>query len=191
MDPEISLRRQFEALWAEHYLAVLAYAARRIGQADAGDIAADTFLVAWRRFEHAPDPGRVWLLAIARRVLANQVRGRKRQNALKAKIATSSVDQGVQPDPGSASEAEIAVGEAFNLLSAPDREVLALIAWDELRPREAAEVLGISAARFSVRLHRAKARMRKKVEAAGHSQVVEAAGDWPTPAPEAGPGERG
>ncbi len=191
MDPEISLRRQFEALWAEHYLAVFAYAARRIGQADAGDIAADTFLVAWRRFEDAPDPGRVWLLAIARRVLANQVRGRKRQNALKAKIATSSVDQGVEPDPGPASEAETAVGEAFNSLSAPDREVLALIAWDELRPREAAAVLGISAARFSVRLHRAKARMRKKVEAAGHSQVVAAASDWPTPVPETGPGERG
>ena len=43
----------------------------------------------------------------------------------------------------------------FRLLSAADQEVLSLVAWEDLTPAEAAKVLGIPAARFSVRLHRA------------------------------------
>lgn len=41
-----------------------------------------------------------------------------------------------------------------------DREVLALIAWDDLSPDEAAEVLGCSRAAFAVKLHRARSRLR-------------------------------
>jgi DNA-directed RNA polymerase specialized sigma24 family protein len=61
--------------------------------------------------------------------------------------------------------------EAFNALSAGDREVLSLVTWQELKPREAATVLGISPALFSVRLHRARARLRKELERAGHNPV--------------------
>ena len=49
---------------------------------------------------------------------------------------------------------------AFNALEERDREALALIAWDGLAPREAAMVAGCSAATFSVRLHRARKRLR-------------------------------
>jgi RNA polymerase sigma factor (sigma-70 family) len=185
------LRRQFETLWNENYRAVFAYAARRIGDAEAGDITAETFLVAWRRFSEAPDPGRVWLLAIARRLLANHVRSHKRREALRAKLASSAEPIEAVAEPVNQSEAAFGVAQAFDELSAGDREVVALVAWDELKPGEAARVLGISAARFSVRLHRARCRLRKKVEAAGHSQVADASTDWPTPVPEPGSGDGG
>ena len=44
----------------------------------AEDAVAETFAVAWRRVDHLPEPDVAlpWLLAIARRVLANQHRGR-------------------------------------------------------------------------------------------------------------------
>lgn len=39
---------RFKAMYDEHYPAVLRYAARRVGTEAARDIAAETFLTAWR-----------------------------------------------------------------------------------------------------------------------------------------------
>ena len=47
--------RAFRALYAAHFDAVLGFALRRVDRPeDAGDVTADTFLVAWRRLAHAP-----------------------------------------------------------------------------------------------------------------------------------------
>ena len=54
-----------------------------------------------------------------------------------------------------------AVWEAWNRLRPADREVLALIAWEELSVAEAARVLGYSAPQFSVRLFRARRRLER------------------------------
>jgi RNA polymerase sigma factor (sigma-70 family) len=48
---------------------------------------------------------------------------------------------------------------AISELSNDDRELLLLVAWDELRPSEAAVVLGISSEAARSRLHRARRRM--------------------------------
>jgi RNA polymerase sigma-70 factor (ECF subfamily) len=44
-----------------------------------------------------------------------------------------------------------------------DRELLTLIAWEELTPREAAKALGISSAAARTRLHRARRRLRARL----------------------------
>ena len=158
---------RIEALWRTHYRDVLAYAWRRVGdEAGAADVAAETFLIAWRRLDSTPDPSRAWLLAIARRVVANELRSGRRREALYAKVVAAS------ERPGSEAGGDrVELVEAFNALSAGDREVLSLVTWQELKPREAATVLGISPALFSVRLHRARARLRKELERAGHNPV--------------------
>jgi hypothetical protein len=66
-------------------------------------------------------------------------------------------------DIGVNSAARSDVTAAFNRLNANDREILALAAWEDLTPSEAARVLGMPTARFSVRLHRAKQRLRKQL----------------------------
>jgi RNA polymerase sigma-70 factor (ECF subfamily) len=53
-------------------------------------------------------------------------------------------------------------------LSEPEREVLRLIAWDGLSTGDAARVYGCSAGAFRVRLHRARRKLAKQLEAAGH-----------------------
>jgi DNA-directed RNA polymerase specialized sigma24 family protein len=61
-------------LYREHYDSVLSYAARRIDPDTARDIAAETFLVAWRRSTAVPQDPRLvrpWLYGVARRVLWN------------------------------------------------------------------------------------------------------------------------
>lgn len=50
---------------------------------------------------------------------------------------------------------------AFARLSDRHREVLALVAWEGLEPREVAVVLGVPAAVASARIHRARTRLRR------------------------------
>jgi RNA polymerase sigma factor (sigma-70 family) len=157
-------RLRFVQLWEDHYTDVLAFVARRTSDRDgAADIVAETFLAAWRRRGQLPDDVRPWLFGVARKVIANARRGDRRRAALLAKLSHEPrVSYALQPgEAGAAGRAEVA--EAFNRLSDADREILALVVWEELTPREAADVLGTTAPRFSVRLHRAKHRLRQQL----------------------------
>jgi RNA polymerase sigma factor (sigma-70 family) len=159
---------RFYELWRHHHGEVLAYALRRLGNEHAAEeVVADTFLVAWRRRDSVPNPTRPWLLGVARKQLANRRRGDQRRAALIAKVAASA-------EPvigGPPSDLSAVLAAAFNSLSVSDREVLALVAWDELKPREAAAVLNMTPALFSVRLHRARRRLRKRLAAARHATI--------------------
>lgn len=166
-------RDRFEALWHAHYADVLAFTLRRIGdEATAGDLTAETFTVAWRRFDSAPDPSLAWLLAIAHKLLANHRRGEARRDALVARVRSERVIE----QPRHEEEPDALLARAFNALSYRDREALSLVTWQELTTSEAAEVLGISPARFSVRLHRAKGRLRRSLEREGHPAMSSGSG---------------
>ena len=54
--------------------------------------------------------------------------------------------------------------DAWGQLNGGDREVLALVAWEELSVADGARALGCSAPVFSVRLHRARRRLRRLLE---------------------------
>jgi RNA polymerase sigma-70 factor (ECF subfamily) len=146
---------RFDALFTEHQRHVLAYAMRRTRTlADAEDAAAETFVVAWRKIDAAPEGPLPWLYAIARRVLANQRRGNGRRARLSALL-------GVEDVPTPLRVGEDRDGPAFAALaslSPADQEILRLVAWEELRNPQVAEVLGITPNAVAIRLHRARAR---------------------------------
>jgi RNA polymerase sigma-70 factor (ECF subfamily) len=146
--------------------AVLGYALRRSdSREDALDVVAETFAVAWRRRTEMPvDDGEVrpWLFGIARRCLANAARSTHRAGRLGARLADSLADVAV-PDPATLHEHRAAsrqVLDALDQLSPDDRELVTLIAWEDLSPAQAAAVLGLSAGTARVRLHRARTRLR-------------------------------
>lgn len=166
-------RARLEALYGEHAAAVHAYARRRIDPASAEDVVAETFLVAWRRLDRVPahDP-LPWLFATARHVLANHRRGDARRAALTARIgneraaaAHGLLDERVSDD-----------GErllrALATLRPADREVLLLVAWEDLPPARAAAALECSRTAFHVRLHRARRRLQAALE---HGREAETA----------------
>jgi RNA polymerase sigma-70 factor (ECF subfamily) len=64
---------------------------------------------------------------------------------------------------------------ALAQLSESDREVLMLIAWEELSPTQAAAALGVKAATVRVRLHRARRRLARALvrEGGGQSEASE------------------
>lgn len=176
--------RRFEAVFRDTYPRVLAFAMRRSGNRDAAEeVAAETFLIAWRRLEAVPEEPLPWLLGTARNVLANQWRAGRRREAAGPQVALESVDL---PDLGAPIPEQVgdrqAFARAFSALRLRDREVLALSAWEGLSPREAGEVMECSPATFSLRLHRARRRLLKELAASGHS-LIEVASEPPTNEP--------
>ena len=167
MDHEEVFRRLFD----EHNRQVLAYALRRCEQrADADDVVAGTFAVAWRRFADAPDEELrlAWLCAIAARVLANQRRSLRRLAALQTRlraVPAAAQEEGELQD----------VVAALKQVRRDDEEVLRLAAWEGLTNAELAVALGCSENAATIRLHRARKRLAeqlaKEEPAAGHSVV--------------------
>ncbi|MFJ8580357.1 RNA polymerase sigma factor [Micromonospora sp. NPDC093277] len=159
-------RSRFETLYAAHYESIASYSARRCDTAeDAADVVAETFLIAWRRLDRVPTDrsALIWLYATARRVLANQRRGQKRRQGLLTRlraVASGSAQHAPHPDRDDPDRPAAIIG-AFGRLSAADRELLRLVAWEGLTPSEAAVVLGRSAGGVRVQLHRARARFAR------------------------------
>jgi RNA polymerase sigma-70 factor (ECF subfamily) len=164
-------RERFERCFREHYADVLAFALRRLADRGAAEeVAADTFAVAWRRRAQLPVEARPWLFGIARRVLANQRRSTRRRWNLEQRLASETgAAIPAKDDPGEALERRSSFAAAFRQLGEGEREVLSLIAWEGLAPRQAASVLGCSHAAFRVRFHRARRKLEKQIAAAGHS----------------------
>src|SRR3954453_23562581 len=79
-------RERFERIYRENFRAVLRFAALRIDPERAKDVAAETFLVAWRRLDDVPAEPRAWLLGVARKVIAGQFRSQTRRNALATRL---------------------------------------------------------------------------------------------------------
>jgi RNA polymerase sigma-70 factor (ECF subfamily) len=158
--------QRFEALFRHNSRAVLAYALRRTDDAaDAADVVAETFLVAWRRIDDVPaDPdGRMWLFGVARRSLGNHRRSLGRRSALGERLRAQLQDV-VLPDPtGDIDDAHM-VAAAMATLSEDDAEILRLTNWEAIAPAEIAIVLGLPAATVRTRLHRARARLREQLQ---------------------------
>jgi DNA-directed RNA polymerase specialized sigma24 family protein len=154
-------REAFERMFETHYWAVRAFVLRRVGHSSAEDVVADTFLVAWRRFADLDGDPLPWLLGIARRVLANQLRAERRHGALAARMRTAIVSESGVWEPPVGMNGELAA--ALASLSARERDALLLVAWEGLDPSGAAQVMGCTATAFRVRLHRARRRIAQQL----------------------------
>lgn len=157
-----SSAERFTECWHTEGPRVRAYALRHIGSDDAHDVVAETFTIAWRRWDEVPDPAIGWLLTTARGVVSNRRRTQRRQRALEDRIAH--LDQVAAQDT---SEAVVTRHEAVRRLAAlteEHREALLLTSWDGLSSEEAAGVLGIRPATFRRRLSRARGNLAKGLD---------------------------
>ncbi|MEQ1699635.1 MAG: sigma-70 family RNA polymerase sigma factor [Ilumatobacteraceae bacterium] len=166
-------RARFDAAFAAVYEPLQAYARRRADHATADDVVAEALLVLWRRLDEVPtDLVLPWCYGVARRCLANQRRADHRRNALVDRLTAE------RSQPTEA-EADPALEAALAALSADDREIVRLWAWEQLQPREIGTVLDISANAAAIRVHRAKQRLAeamadatgKNSDRAGHTVV--------------------
>ena len=154
-------------LFDEAFTPIVAYAWRRAPTPiDADDVVAEVFTVAWRRLDEVPlERPLPWLYGVARRVLANQYRSADRRNRLARRLA-------MQPhNRGESAEDQDDVLDAVGRLRPADREILRLAAWEQLGPADIAVVLGCTVNAATLRLSRARARLRSELTGAGGSRT--------------------
>ncbi|WKN47947.1 RNA polymerase sigma factor [Nocardioides sp. Arc9.136] len=169
MDAE-SRRARFEALAPGLVEPLRRFLARRTDAATADDVLSETLLVCWRRLEDLPEDPLPWAYAVARHALANAERSARRQRRVAGKVAA--LDPPATTTGPVGGEADLPLEEALAALRAEDAELLRLWAWEQLGPGEIATVLGLTPNAVSIRLHRARQKLRdelRKIDAAaGH-----------------------
>lgn len=158
----------FDETYFTHYDRVRHFVMRRVDAHDVDDVVAETFIVAWRRWDDLPQDSELqgaWLLQTARLTLLNFYRSGRRRSALWNRIvgeATPVSLEGVEL--GSAYDLEDSkVIAVFQSLGAKDREILALVAWEGCSIAELATILKCSQGAARTRLSRARARFRQRL----------------------------
>jgi RNA polymerase sigma-70 factor (ECF subfamily) len=156
-DPEA-----WEKLYVHAYGRLYAYARRRLpGREEANDAVSETFARAYERigtFRWRGGGVDAWLYGIARNVVLESLRGRRRRaEGLDPELPSP------EPDPADhliAGEEEVAVREAFARLDPSDQEVLELRVLGGLDARAVSEVVGKRPGAVRMAQSRALARLR-------------------------------
>lgn len=148
-----------------HLPTVAAYVRRRVAdRADAEEIVADVFIRAWRNQQSRPDEvdaERAWLLTIARHRVIDQYRRDDARDRMRERLMTGR-PRLVEDAPDLPADPALEV--ALSMLRSDDRELLRLVAWEQLPHSEIAVVLGCTTANVAVRLHRARGRLREVLD---------------------------
>jgi RNA polymerase sigma-70 factor (ECF subfamily) len=168
-------RERFEALVPALVDPLRRFLARRTDPTTADDVLAETLLVCWRRLDDLPEEPLPWAYGVARNCLGNANRGVRRQERLAARIAVVDPPAASTSGPGEGGDPVIA--EAIGALREEDAELLRLWAWEQLTPAEIAAVLDVTPNAVSIRLHRAREKLREELRktgaAAGHEESNE------------------
>lgn len=153
----------FSALYDATATDLLAFLLRRTRTPeDAADCLAETFLVAWDKRDKLPsqlEQARPWLFGVARNMLKRDWRRDSRANIAKAELARELKDTQRQiPD-------DDPVTATLQKLAPIDREIIEMLVWDQLAPREVAAILELSPNVVRVRAHRARLKLREELKA--------------------------
>ncbi len=170
---------QFAVVFDRHADPVRRFVTRRLGAMRADDVVSEVFRVAFERrasFDMSVASALPWLYGIA----GNLVRREHRSHARRlAALERADGRRDVVGDPLLDAAARLDAGddramlvEALLALGEDEREILLLVAWEQLTPTEAAAVLGIPAATARARLHRARTHVRAHLARRGHTREV-------------------
>lgn len=146
------------------------YLARRVGAQVADDLVADAFLIVWEQRADRDldsDDARAWLYGVATNLLRGHVRTeetRLRHLALEAPSAVAGDDpQTWVANVVDARALAAQLGPLIAELRPEERDVLLLTAWGELSLTEIATATSVPVATVRTRLHRARARLRRRL----------------------------
>ena len=166
-----SRRERFEQLYAETRVSILGYLMRRVSSpADAADLLAETYLIAWRKLDDVArdEEARLWLYGVARRIASHHHRHERVERglaeALRAELGREA--------PVMRADRNMPFGDVISAsldrLKPSDREIIELSAWEQLTPAEIAAVIGMKSGAVRVRLHRIRTAIRTELINAGY-----------------------
>ena len=159
----------YARLYLHHYPAIVGYLYRRTGDhAAAEDLAAETFLAAWRsihKYQHRGLPFRAWLFRIATNKANARDRARRSRQRLHRAFA---LVQGREHEPlldqtlDQREDLEL-LRAAMDRLSPTHKAVLALVHFECLHLSEVASILGVPKGTIKSRLSRARASLKREL----------------------------
>jgi len=152
----------FGELFDRHGRVVHAYLARRIGADRADDTTAETFRIAFEQrssFDVGRGEVRPWLLGIATNLVRRQARSEERRLRAIGRVGVD--DIATDPSWTGADELRAALVD----LDPGDRDVVLLIAWEDLSYQQVADALDIPIGTVRSRLHRARQQLRARLHA--------------------------
>jgi len=159
---------RFAAIYDRYFVEVYRYVSGRLGRDVADDLAAEAFLVAFRkrdRFDPARGSVRPWLYGIATNLIGQHRRKETRRYRALARAGGRALDAESHDDRiVDAVTAERLVGRlsaALVDLRRGDRDVLLLVAVSELSHQEISLALDIPYGTVGSRLNRARKKLRK------------------------------
>jgi RNA polymerase sigma-70 factor (ECF subfamily) len=167
---------RFGALFDRHFGEIHRFVARRVGAALADEIAAETFVVAFRlrgRYDPRAADARPWLFGIATNLTRRHWRSERRRLRAYARTGVDPVCDDVMDVDGRVDAAAAAprLAAALGSLSTREREVLLLFAWAELSYDEIAAALAIPSGTVRSRLSRARSHVRELLSPNGQVSV--------------------
>jgi RNA polymerase sigma-70 factor (ECF subfamily) len=146
----------FDAFYTQHYVLILRFAERRIDGERAEDVAAETFAIAWKKFDAESPPGLPWLYQTARNLIGNAYRRRGREQRLVERLEAEAL--------ASAPAGEFDLLEALQALNPKYRDALQLTYWEGLSAAQIAEVVGCSEAAAWKRISRGKEDLKRMLD---------------------------
>jgi RNA polymerase sigma factor (sigma-70 family) len=147
------------------------YLRRRVGAALADDLTAETFAVAFARWEtfDRSRPLRPWLYGIASNLMHHHWRSERRKLHAYARTGldpiVEEIDDAVGRAHAGAQQRQLAAALAD--LRDADRDVLLLHAWAELTDAEIASALSLPLGTVKSRLHRTREQLRNRLAPSG------------------------
>ncbi|WP_311245703.1 sigma-70 family RNA polymerase sigma factor [Microbacterium sp. WCS2018Hpa-23] len=151
----------YRTLFDEYWPRVRRHVACFVDNADEVDeIAAEVFVVAWRKLNPAKPMGLRWFLRVADNKLRDVMRrGQSRTRAIEAMTRGMQASEELHPLEA------LALRQALQSLNARERQVVVLTYWDGLSAGEVSEVLRCSQAAVWTTLTRARQKLRGQLEA--------------------------
>ena len=169
--------QKFRGLYDHYFVALRSYCLRRLPVSEVNDAVAETFLVVWRRIDDVPAGSAVrpWIYTIAKNVIRNADRSKRRRARLNLRI------DWLRPTPEPTPETLVVIStendEVLRMLAElrpVDHEILRLSFWDELSNAEIAQTLDIEPHAVTMRLSRARSRLAHRLGMEETKQATEA-----------------
>jgi RNA polymerase sigma-70 factor (ECF subfamily) len=166
LDEAVADPERFATVFDAHYEEIRRYAGRRLDPGTAEDIAAETFLIAFRRrgsFDAAKGGVRAWLYGIATHLIGRHRRAELRRYRALARSGPPHDDDGHDQRVVERISAGVTVqrlSAALAGLSRGERDVVLLVAYGGLTYDEVAAALGVAYGTVASRLSRARTKLR-------------------------------
>jgi RNA polymerase sigma factor (sigma-70 family) len=170
---------RFADIFDRHIDPVRRFVFRRLGESRGDEVISEVFRIAFEsraKFDGTSDSALPWLYGIAANLVRREHRSHVRHLTALERLAQR---RQIVSDPILDAAARLDAGvtaqdlaRALVTLNDDEREVLLMVAWEELTPTQAAAALGIPAATARTRLHRARLHIRMFMESQGQTPEV-------------------